>query len=404
VTKEAATSSGSKTLRCSRACPSINKQTHTETELVMAEDFFDASEASHEPGRSGERLWNFLVRSSWEKSARARAQLTWLLRQVPQRQQPALLSRLRSADEPEVHAAQAELFVFALMAAAGRVAELDPPTRSGRSDVLVDGEVHLEVHRASLSDAKHALVRRRREVVRGLEGIASPDFWLGVRMSVPKSSPGLRAVKASAERWLAGLDWNDERTAFERDPSGYDRPTMRRRTPDGEIVLEALPKPADQCGSDLAVGTVVGDPCSREASRQSAGASLARSGNTSSLSAPLVVVLDLTESITHDDEIAAGLFGPVVYYASAHPPYEARDRSKGVWPTGTEEPKPAAVMTVDGLRLGQAQHAEVALWLPPGRKGPLADGPWRLMELSKNGEKFVETRPQTPLDQISPWS
>lgn len=72
-------------------------------------------------------LWDFFARSSWPRTAHARAQLTWLLRQAPD-PQPGMLFRLRSADEREALAAHSELYVLALLVAAGHNCRLGTPT------------------------------------------------------------------------------------------------------------------------------------------------------------------------------------------------------------------------------------------------------------------------------------
>lgn len=152
-------------------------------------------------------------------------------------------------------------------------------------------------------------------------------------------------------------------------------------TDDGAITLEALPRSPDGRGADVTVGVVEGGPMLIEGFERLEAAVRRKRRQHRAVSDALVVALDLSEGLTHDDEVAAALYGPVVLHASAAPPYEARDRSRGIWPTGADSKSPAGVLIIDRLGLGQAEHARVVQWSRPGDAPVLGDGPWEQASL-----------------------
>lgn len=354
--------------------------------------FFDEAEAvSDSPGKPGESLWDFTRRSSWPRAALVRAQLTAFLRLVAEGKRPQFLARLQSADEREVMAAHTELFLLALLIGTGRTCEVEVATPGGGTiDLLVDGKVGVEVHRSALPDAEQALARRRRGVLAGLDKVRSPDFWIFVRMSVPGRSPSVRRIRAEIEEWVETLDWVAERERYEAAPGAYEGPSRTWSTEDGSITLGVLPRSSESRDGRVTVGVVEGGPVLIEGFERIESSVRRKRRQHRSLDRPLFVVIDLSEGISHDDEVAAALYGPVVLYAAASPPYEARDRSKGVWPAAATDSPPTAVLTVDELGLGHAEHARVVQWCRPNN-GPLpAVGPWQVASLHRDSFRMAD--------------
>ena len=364
--------------------------------------FFNPSAArSDEPGRRGERLWDFLDRSAWSRSEEARDQITSFLDRVPVANRGQFLARLRSADEREVFAAHSELFVHALMQASGFQCQIDPVTPGGsNTDIRLHTGTHLEVHRSSLSDADQALKQRRREILRGLDNVRSPEFWLSVQMTAPGAPPSVSKIRWQIEDWLASLDWNTELAAMEQAPAVYRAPARAWATRDGSITLQAMPKSVAERGSAVSVGIVAGGPMLTDGFKTLQDNVGRKRRQHPSLVEPLIVVLDLTEGISHRDEVAAALYGPVVDYVDAQPRYQRRDRSRGVWPTGRTPRRPAAVMTVDHLVLRDAEFADVTLWLAPDEPNPLGPGAWVTVSLDATGEDLVVADAAVPLAQL----
>ena len=115
-----------------------------------------------------------------------------------------------------------------------------------------------------------------------------------------------------------------------------------------------------------------------------------------------MIVLDLTEDIVHDDEIAAALYGPLVDDRTGPTPLPYRRRRDCVWPEDGKAPRPAAVLTIDHLQMGRLSEAEFVLWLSPSLEAPLLEGPWSTKRLSVDGETVTSLPPIVSLAECCP--
>lgn len=362
--------------------------------------FFAATELRDEVREPGEILWAFFERSSWKRSERIRKEVDGWLSDLPEADRPEFLSRLKVSDDRLVRSTHAELAVHAIMRLCRRTdIVVGPVTSAGRADyLLTDADLTLEVCRASNSDPDHALERRRTEVIAGLNKIKSPDYWLQVRMSLGKGrTPSITSLRGEINQWLAGLDHNAESQRFAEEGPSYQPSLFSKQNTHWRLTLEALPRSERGSGTDTAVGVIEGGPLVIRGPGGIRSAIRKKRKQHVALPGPLMIVLDLTEDIVHDDEIAASLYGPVVDDRTGPIPLVYRRRRGCVWPEDDKAPRPAAVLTIDYLQMGWLSDAKFVLWLSPPTQSPLLEGPWITKRLAVDGETVTSLPPAASL-------
>lgn len=357
-----------------------------------------------DPRRTGESLWAFFRRSGWDRAGRVRREVDAWLDDLPTSHQAQYVSRLRDADDRLARSTHTELAVHALLRAIGRNdIVLDPLTGNGsRADfLLTEADVTVEVYRASNSDADHGLQRRRQDVVTGLNKLAPGAFWLHVQMSLRTgTTPSVTRLRPDVLRWLSALDPEAERARADAEGVRYQPPELvLEREPDWRITLHALPRDTARPDAPL-VGLVEGGPLLTAGIGDVREAVLKKRQQHRSVRSGLLVVVDLTESLTHDDEVAAALYGPVVDDRRGPVPRTYRERRGCVWPAVEPPESPVAVLTVDGLNMGRAADARLDLWVRPGSRPPLPAGPWAVHALASNDQTVETTPPAVPLTEF----
>lgn len=348
----------------------------------------------------GETLWNFFERSPWTRCVSIRATIDVLVAQIDAAEQPGVLSRLKADDERLVKSTFSELWTFDLLKGAGiGPLRFGAPTASGGSiDILVEpSRVHLEVYRASEGNDDFANDRRLNTAVAALQKIRSPEFWLHVTLDLGATQPSMRPVVRAVERWLGGLDAKaesakyDSAVAIGHMAAAIDgMPGFTRGGPDWRVRVRAMPR-SPGAPTEPSIGSVEGGSIPIETFESMGEAVRAKRRQHRAVADPLVIVLDVTETLVHDDEIAGALYGPTVHDLTGAVPRNYRRRGEGVWPPGVTSP-PAAVVVIDDLYMPAPQTARVTVWLPPGGSNPLGPGPWTVRTLDEARPMKIVTR------------
>lgn len=182
--------------------------------------------------KPGETLWQFLNRSSWGRSARARANLDSYASDLAEDERSDVLARLQADDRRLADSTITELWALDYFISAGcgcGSVEFGPETESGGTiDLRLErGNVNIEVHRVSSNDGEFVADRRRETVLATLGRLRSPRFWLHVSMELGTAAPPIRKHLGSIERWLGGLDWATELASANASPVRYEGRTKR---------------------------------------------------------------------------------------------------------------------------------------------------------------------------------
>ena len=378
------------------------------------------------PRRSTETRWQWLERSSEPVAAETRARWGRWLRMLPGESRTSILSRFKSSDEQQ-EAALAELVSFVLLRSVYPDVEVDPATGSGsHTDFAVGGggRTHIEVRRVTMSENAVKDARRRRDVAEALERIDSPDFWLALEVELGPRLPSMRQARRDAAAWLVSLDYETERDRLEQYQRGhregqdddqmpgldsspqeraryfaarapFEPASFNRSGEDWSLRIEAVPRAPDRRGtSEITIGVRLAGEAHVAAPDVLQQAVRDKLRQHDGLTAPLVVVLDLSSPIVDDDEIVAELYGPMARsVGSDGVPILTRDRSKGIWPEPPMAlPRLAAVLILRGVEL-RVREATAKLWLPPGADSPIAPGPWSVRTIRPDGRPGLLAAP-----------
>lgn len=136
---------------------------------------------------------------------------SWFSRLCPDAQDD-LRGRLRSEDNAQFLSAFWELYLHESLLKTGYAVECHPslPGTSRRPDFLATSpsqSFYLEACRLDTPSEKKAEENRRNQVYDAIQKIDSPNFFLHLDVhSIDSTSPSVRRLCSSLERWLAGLD------------------------------------------------------------------------------------------------------------------------------------------------------------------------------------------------------
>ncbi|WP_418064428.1 hypothetical protein [Pimelobacter simplex] len=337
------------------------------------------------PGRPGETLWQFLSRSPWPRSIKARETIDTYVSRLAPDAVAEVLPRLRADDRRLVRSTITELWIHDQLHEAGaRPLAFGAETASGGTiDVLVGPErTHIEVHRASESARDFADERRRQEVLHTLERLHSPHLWLEVAIRLGATAPPIRKYLAEIQRWLDSLDLDELRQEQAAGLAPFDSVTHQVGGADWCLTIRVSPRAPGSSPTPV-VGAILGGTVPME-SIESIGRSLRRKRRQHrAVSDPLVVALDLTDGLIWQDEIEGALYGPTVDDLTAPERRAYRRRSDGLWQPGSADP-PAGVLTITELSLSAPEQAKATLWLPPGRPSPIPAAPWEVRTLDES--------------------
>jgi len=207
----------------------------------------DPSEAGDE-----EPTWNFLDRVDDPAFDRVRRLMNAWFERYPTAERGELRARLSSGDDIEFHSAWFELYLHELHRRLGF--DIMPhPAVAGvttRPDFRLTRDDEALLLEATIIGNRNEVGRARRiaRIVAAINRTRSDDFTLFFDIECEgQASPAMRDVRRRLERWLAGLDWAEIRTAQQRAFNMDALPARTERVGDWTFSFQAWPrKPEDR--------------------------------------------------------------------------------------------------------------------------------------------------------------
>ena len=187
----------------------------------------DASKADDE-----ETTWSFLDRVADPALARVRCCLNEWFERYPREHRKGLRGRLASGDNVEFHGAWFELYLHELHRRLGFSLEVEPdlPGVPTHPDFLLERHGEQFFLEATVIGDRDGAGRARRidRIVSSLNRIENPDFGLFFDIEAEgNDSPPMREVRKRVTRWLADLDWAEERA---KQAASFNFETMQLHT------------------------------------------------------------------------------------------------------------------------------------------------------------------------------
>ena len=240
--------------------------------------------------------------------------------------------------------------------------------------------------------------KRVQQILDGLEGLDSPDFYLSVDYKqIGPDSPPIGELWKRLNKWLSQLDVAEVRTADAR--YGWQGwPTLSLRPGFGwHLVFRAVPV---REGVHRQLGTnVIGMEGPGEAIMVDHIGPLVRhldekAGAYGKLTAPYVIaLLDLSEYPPSEEDLSSALYGRSTGWLNSDGqvdriPFRARD---GFWSRGRASAgSVSAVLTMWGMRPWTVASDRPLLWRSPTDAPAVPLLPWPLEHLAANGLDVVQ--------------
>lgn len=324
--------------------------------------------------------FEYLDRSGRSEARRVREFIETWLERYPIEHRTEMEIRLRDRNDRNFASASFELILFACVSSLGYSVQVHPRLPNGnnkRPDFLVrraGGEdFYLEAVLASEFDAAEIAARRRTNVVlEALEGINSPNFFIGIiAKGNPDTPPPTKKLKRDIQDWLKSLDPDSAKLSHDENGT-HDLPTYSWEHNGWSITFKAIPKRPEARGKhqrvigfqfDGARGVNSWEPI-RDAIKQ-------KGSRYGELDKPLLVAVN-SDSISVDeiDEMQA-LFGEEEFIFQTNGPGSEpiiRRKPNGAW----HGPKGAQFKRVSGAWLFHSLNC----WNPASRAPTLYFNPW----------------------------
>lgn len=272
----------------------------------------NSSEADEE-----ESTWAFLDRVDDPAIQRVRRLMnTWFAR-YPVEERNGLRGRLTSGDNVEFHGAWFELYLHELHRRLGFLITVEPtlPAVTTRPDFLLarnEDRVFLEA--TVIGDRQQAgRAGRIARVVAAVNRTTSPDFKLLFDIEAEgEGSPPMREVRRQLERWLATLDWAEERGK----QVAFNFEAMRAHTErvgDWEFSFRAWPRSPETRGRP---GPTIAAGPSDGATFDHGGTLLDRLTEKATKygtpSEPVVIAVRLDRLGANTEDVTVALLGPTI--------------------------------------------------------------------------------------------
>lgn len=268
--------------------------------------------------------YEYLNRSARPEVERVRAFLERWIAAYPQEHRSELEARLRDRDDRRFNSAAFELLLFACMKSLGLSVEVHPQLPNGstkRPDFLVNGDgdgFYLEAVLASEFDAEEIAAQRRKDVVlEALEGLQSPNFFLGFTADGnPNTPPSTKTLRKELKAWLDSLDPDEVMGTSESQ-----LPTFQWRHGGWRVSFDAIPKKVEARGKgQRLIGMHMGGARWVNSWQPIRDAIKHKGGRYGDLDRPLLIAVNVDcISVERIDEMQA-LFGQEEFYFDQNNP------------------------------------------------------------------------------------
>jgi hypothetical protein len=275
--------------------------------------------AGQRPKRYGESIYAYYRDSERPGVIAIRDLLETWFREVPMNEQLDLQQRFRSRMERQHRSALFELFLHHFLLRCGFQVEFHPdvPGTPRHPDFLVSREgqelFYLEAIAVSNSEREEAETNLMNQVYDLLNALASPDFYLGMRLEgAPETQPLGARLRGELGHWLATLDRQAIQQAYLEERYD-DVPTYEWEHDGWRIIFEPMPK-GDAAREDTSVRPLaMAMPMQARQLRldEALKDAVAKKDRYGRLPLPLVVAVQVIDEFRIDRiAVMDGLFGP----------------------------------------------------------------------------------------------
>jgi hypothetical protein len=356
------------------------------------------------PAREGSSRFAYLNSSARPEAMAVRAQIDQMLVRYPDQHRDALTARIRSVSDVHHGGAVFELALHeALLRSGCRILSVEPdlPDRARSPDFHAetpDGSAfYVEATQAIGETPADAGARTRLEdVLRALDELVSPDFFLDVSTDGRPSQPvRTRRLQERIVEWLAGLNHEKIKAAWDVNPAEMVALVIEEHG----LTLTIKPIPRNDRGQQIggAIGLQMMEPYVGRPSdgiREAVDGKARRYGD---LRAPYIVAVNaMAEFQGEEDAIDALLGSPtlVIRRDADGGLTERWDRERnGVW-VGERGPRNrgvSAVLSFDRLSARTLENRQGRLIRNPWARQALPNIPLGLTEFNPADGKLVRT-------------
>lgn len=268
--------------------------------------------------RYGEPIYTYYRDSERPGIVAIRALLEEWFLEIPDNEQLDLQQRFRSQIERQHRSAVFELFLHHFVLRCGFELEFHPDIHgiTTHPDFLVSRDGHalfyLEAIAVSNSTREEAEANRMNQVYDALNNLASPDFYLGLRVDgAPDTPPAGARLRGALSRWLATVD----RERIQRcyiEQRYEDIPTYEWSHDGWSIIFDPIPKgdEARENPSVRPIGMTMPARARRITLDQSLRDGVAAKDRYGRLASPFVVAIQVVDDFRIAKlDVMNGLFG-----------------------------------------------------------------------------------------------
>ena len=335
----------------------------------------------------------------------------WFL-ELPEDERLDLQQRFRSPIERQHRSAVFELFLHHMLLRCGFEIEFHPdiPGVTTHPDFLLSrtGQelFYLEAIAVSNSNREEAEANRMNQVYDALNNLASPDFYLGLRVEgAPETPPPGARLRGELARWLATLDRHAIRRCYLEER--YDDVPTHEWSHDGwRIVFDPMPKGDEARGNPSVrpIGMTMPMRATQLTLDESLKDGVATKDRYGRLALPLVVAIQVIEEFRIAKiDVMNGLFGPEAVIIDTQEYPRAARVPNGAWvsPNGPIHRNISAVMAWSTLEPWNFTRIEPIVVHNPYASVPLPNDALPVAQNIVDRDKGVLVeQPGTSMDDV----
>jgi hypothetical protein len=358
--------------------------------------------------------FDYLNCSSRVEAERVRQLMDSIYARYPRDRQEDLRQRLRSIDDTTHLSASFELVLYEVLVLSGhRVLEVEPSLSQSnrRPDFLIESpsrtRFYLEATLATgRSTADAGAQARLAEVLRAIDAIVSPNFFLNLYISgTPDSPVRIRRLSSEINQWLSGLDHAQVSELWSRRDG--DVPTFVRSLNGLTIHIRPHPRQNTRGNSEArAIGArslaplvvkpqlAISNSVSRKATRYGA------------LDLPFVVAVNALSDYADEESAFDALFGNPAFQITTtrygHTEREIR-QPDGAWhgPSGPINTRVTAVLSTEQLTMWSLATRKLRTFLNPWAQSSLPAISWPGDRVKIAGDRILREDGTTLRSQLS---
>jgi hypothetical protein len=345
--------------------------------------FDDLQRTDRSPARATEGRFAFLNRVAGPVFVRIRALLDEWFAAYPDDGKGDMRNRLRSSDDRAFIGAFWELHQAEALRRAGFRLTFHPdlPGTDKHPDFLAEGpdeSFFLETTIASVSDVNRAARRRRDVVLDAVNGVPSPNFFLGVEIDAEGlGDPSTKRLRQDLTTWMAALD-PDALIATGDLETIRAHHSMVWQQDGWSLSFYPIPKSPERRGKrGRAIGVYPAEGGWIDTRGPLRRAIREKAGRYGQLDRPFVVAVLVEDAFVDDDDLLDALFGgiavsvPVSREGPGEPrAFRLRD---GSWMTGQGPTRTRVSAVVTAINLAPWSVVRIAprTWLNPWAARPV---------------------------------